>query len=163
MSRGAYRRHRAKGLCGACGKVPTTSALCRPCKKKNRVFGQNWRKKKGGCVTCGRPPAPGLTRCDKCRTNNLAATKRSYDRIKVEVINHYGGKCNCCGEEERMFLTIDHIASDGAEHRRNNNIKSGSGTYRWLKKNGFPRGFQVLCYNCNSGRHINGGVCPHVM
>jgi hypothetical protein len=30
-----------------------------------------------------------------------------------------------------------------------------------LRKNGFPEGFQVLCANCNIGRHINGGICPH--
>lgn len=21
--------------------------------------------------------------------------------------------------------------------------------------------YKVLCYNCNSARHINGGICPH--
>jgi hypothetical protein len=28
--------------------------------------------------------------------------------------------------------------------------------------NGFPAGFQVLCFNCNQGRRLNHGVCPHV-
>lgn len=26
---------------------------------------------------------------------------------------------------------------------------------------GFPPSFRVLCYNCNSGRARNRGVCPH--
>ncbi len=33
--------------------------------------------------------------------------------------------------------------------------------YRWIIKNNFPEEFQILCFNCNSGRHINGGICPH--
>lgn len=32
---------------------------------------------------------------------------------------------------------------------------------QWLKDNKYPKGFQVLCTNCNTGRHRNGGICPH--
>jgi hypothetical protein len=59
------------------------------------------------------------------------------------------------------FLTVDHINNDGAEHRR----KIGAGIcslYWWLKKNHFPDGFQILCYNCNGARARNNGVCPHL-
>jgi hypothetical protein len=28
-------------------------------------------------------------------------------------------------------------------------------------KQGFPDGFQTLCFNCNVGKYKNGGVCPH--
>lgn len=82
--------------------------------------------------------------------------------IKVEVLKRYGGKCRCCSEKLILLLTIDHIRGDGATHRRligGNRTKSQ--IYRWLKRNNFPTGFRVLCWNCNSGRHINGGVCPH--
>jgi hypothetical protein len=30
-----------------------------------------------------------------------------------------------------------------------------------LKKRGYPPGYRVLCFNCNRGRYLNGGVCPH--
>ena len=33
--------------------------------------------------------------------------------------------------------------------------------YLWLKRNNFPPGYQVLCWNCNCGRSINNGICPH--
>ena len=33
--------------------------------------------------------------------------------------------------------------------------------YGWLRRNSYPEGFQVLCHNCNLGKKINGGVCPH--
>jgi hypothetical protein len=28
-------------------------------------------------------------------------------------------------------------------------------------KSGFPNSFQILCYNCNNGKRMNRGVCPH--
>ena len=73
------------------------------------------------------------------------------------VIEHYGSRCACCGETEPIFLTMDHIDGGGTAHRESLN----SGLYRWLIKNGFPDGFQVLCYNCNFGKSRNGGICPH--
>lgn len=97
-----------------------------------------------------------------------AYMKKSNLKLKREVIDAYGGKCACCGETILVFLTIDHIEGNGAEHRRKMAAETGSNwgqagapTYRWLRKNGFPKGFQVLCANCNCGRHWNGGICPH--
>lgn len=87
--------------------------------------------------------------------------------LRDEVIMAYGGyRCACCGEAERAFLTIDHIFNDGAKHRRSmgysgNGEGASSATLSWLKKHGFPAGFQVLCSNCNFGKFINKGVCPH--
>jgi len=72
----------------------------------------------------------------------------------------YGGyRCACCGTREALFLTIDHIENDGACHRRR--VGFSTGFLKWLKRNGYPKGFQVLCSNCNHGRHRNGGTCPH--
>jgi hypothetical protein len=31
--------------------------------------------------------------------------------------------------------------------------------YLWLKREGFPAGFRVLCFNCNHAAHVNGGEC----
>lgn len=97
-----------------------------------------------------------------------AYMKKSNLKLKREVIDAYGGKCACCGEITLVFLTIDHIDGNGAEHRRRMAAETGSNwgqagtpTYRWLRKNGFPEGFRVLCANCNCGRHWNGGTCPH--
>jgi ABC-type uncharacterized transport system substrate-binding protein len=38
---------------------------------------------------------------------------------------------------------------------------SATGFYKWLARNGYPSGFQILCMNCNHGKSRNGGVCPH--
>lgn len=86
-------------------------------------------------------------------------------KVRAEVFEAYGGyKCACCGETEPMFLTIDHIANDGNTHRRELVKKIGKGGtafFDWLRRMKFPKGFQVLCRNCNWGKHANHGVCPH--
>jgi hypothetical protein len=83
----------------------------------------------------------------------------------MEVYEALGGaRCACCGETTIEFLTIDHVNGDGAKHRRRLKESGGYGglsLYRSIKRAGFPPDFQVLCYNCNVGRHRNGGVCPH--
>lgn len=82
--------------------------------------------------------------------------------VRDEVYRAYGGyKCACCGETEKAFLSIDHINNDGASHKRECNLTTGEQLYRWLKRHGFPDGFQVLCMNCQWGKRNNNGVCPH--
>lgn len=88
----------------------------------------------------------------------LRRQKEARQKVKLEVTNHYGGKCACCGEARLVFLTMDHIAGDGAEHRRK--IKMKGNLHRWLKSNGYPSGFRVLCWNCNLAMAIDG-ACPH--
>lgn len=97
------------------------------------------------------------------RWQPAAAAKRA--RIKEATFAAYGGYiCACCGETERNFLTLDHINNDGAAYRRSlygNRNAAGIVTYRRLVRDGFPVGFQVLCMNCNHGKRMNNGVCPH--
>jgi len=89
-------------------------------------------------------------------------SKAFRTRLKDECFSHYGGyKCVCCGEEQKIFLTIDHVNNDGNVHRKQIGYRGGIGVYTWLRKNNFPEGFQVLCFNCNHGKHLNGGTCPH--
>lgn len=94
--------------------------------------------------------------------------QREYWRdLRLEVMDRYGGRrCACCGETELTFLSIDHVNNDGAAHRRalgykGNGRGGGSRTMLWLKTNGFPPGFQVLCFNCNHSKHVNNGTCAH--
>jgi len=90
-------------------------------------------------------------------------SKRAQVMCKNDVFTAYGGyTCRCCGENEPMFLSIDHVQNNGAEERKSGLYAgSGHGFYRWLRKSGFPPGYQVLCMNCQVGKHKNGGVCPH--
>ena len=89
--------------------------------------------------------------------------KDKRDAVRDEAYKAYGGYiCACCGESEPKFLSIDHVNNDGAKHKRENRIRTGEQMYRWLKRSGYPDGFQILCMNCNWGKRSNNGVCPHM-
>jgi hypothetical protein len=77
------------------------------------------------------------------------------------VYAHYGAFCSCCGETEPLFLTIDHVNDDAPEDRRAGK-HGGTMRYLWIIKQGFPDCYRILCLNCNRGRWLNGGVCPHL-
>jgi hypothetical protein len=98
----------------------------------------------------------------KNRAKRNEYQRKYHQRIRLEVIRHYGGKCACCGETEEAFLQMDHIDGNGNEHRRQIEKEKGGRvpmTY-WLRQNGFPGGFQVLCANCNMAKW-RLGKCPH--
>lgn len=86
----------------------------------------------------------------------------SYTRyIKSKMIEAYGGKCVCCGENKYEFLTLDHINGNGNAHRRSLKLASGSQFYKWLEKQGFPKdNYRLLCWNCNCSMGTRG-YCPH--
>ena len=92
---------------------------------------------------------------DKRRRHGVTARKK----YKTKAFQAYCDgfiKCAYCLECEFDLLTIDHIHGQGNEHRKFNNIQAGCDTYRWLKRNGYPPGFQVLCYNCQfRKKHID--------
>jgi hypothetical protein len=84
---------------------------------------------------------------------------------RISALRHYGGfKCACCGEKEFSFLTLDHVGGGGNTERLalfGNKFIGGHHMYRKLRLLGFPKGYQVLCMNCQIGRRDNRGVCPH--
>jgi hypothetical protein len=88
-----------------------------------------------------------------------SVSKRYRDKRKLEVIQYYGGKCECCGEFNIKFLTIDHVKGGGNKHRKQLGV-AGSSFYSWLIKNEYPKGFRVLCFQCNCAIGIYG-ICPH--
>lgn len=89
--------------------------------------------------------------------------RQNYHQLRSAMIDAYGGKCACCGESEKAFLTLDHIFEDGAEERRRihgGGRASSPKFYRLLRDLGWPKDrYQLLCYNCNSAKHHGG--CPH--
>ncbi len=95
------------------------------------------------------------------RKRDNLAFKRRRAKIRNMVIQHYGGRCICCGETEPLFLSLDHINNDGASHRKKIGVFGGAEFYEWVLKNKFPARLQILCHNCNIGKHRNGGFCPH--
>lgn len=118
---------------------------------KKQMTPQEWFKKNNG---------PQKARLAKYYAEHperqQASSAASRARLRAAIFDHYGTKCVCCGETEPKFLCIDHINGGGAKHVR----EIGGNFYHWLKKSGYPEGFQVLCHNCNMAKGFYGS-CPH--
>jgi len=133
-------------------------------RKKEFILSAKTRRQKllnaNLCVCCGKiNQMIDSQHCEKCREKKEVVRKKRHALLKKQAFEHYGGAaCACCGESEMWFLTIDHINNNGAAHRKQ--IK-GLYFYRWLQKANYPKGYQVLCWNCNLGRYFNKGICPH--
>jgi len=183
-------RNQEAGLCRCGEKPVEGRRLCSRCAEKMRNYSREkrrsgWknkyanearrRKREAGLCECGATPRPGKKSCAVCaekaklytrktRQNpevmkkTLAWNRISYKRLKDNLFEAYGGrKCACCGETRSEFLTIDHLVPAGARHHK---TRCGVGLYRWLKKQGYPSGYRVLCMNCNFAiGHF--GRCPH--
>lgn len=110
-------------------------------REKRLAYGKQWRKNNP----------------DKMHAYRNAHVKK----LKDETFTAYGGYiCSCCGETEKLFMTIDHINGGGNTHRKSLGNAGGKDFYTWLRKNGYPEGYQVLCYNCNISKG-HYGICPH--
>ena len=108
--------------------------------------------------------------------NRLARRKTVRDERRLEVLQYYSKRlsksnipcCRCCGEKSHVdFLAIDHIAGRKEMDSEPELVKLGYSSSKivdslqyWIKKNNFPKGFQVLCHNCNIAKG-HYGECPH--
>jgi len=140
---------------------PVRLAICKPCqsvwhkehyqkhielnRESNRLRAAHYRKTK---------PEGSRNAARKYKTRKLLENRTA-------IYNAYGNKCKCCGEDNPLFLTVDHVNSDGHLERKQGKYTSGSQFYNYVVKQGFPENYQLLCYNCNMGRARNMGVCPH--
>jgi hypothetical protein len=99
-----------------------------------------------------------LVRAKKYRDENKEKNhiyRKEHDlEIRIKFIEMYGGKCECCGETQVDFLTLDHIdySSKGKWETGRKGYVKALDKYR-------PDLYQVLCYNCNCARRH--GICPH--
>ncbi len=112
----------------------------------------------------------GQTTSWRRRDPNNIEKSRSWDRarnqrIKLQLVAGYGGKCTCCGESEPQFLTLEHLNKDGQQHREavnGNKNRGGMKIYLDVIKRGFPSDYTILCMNCNFAEK-DSRSCPHKM
>ena len=72
--------------------------------------------------------------------------------VKIDVLTHYGeGKLACvkCGFSDVRALCIDHINGVEPTEFCSPIPRGGVPLYNWLMRDGFPSGYQTLCFNCN--------------
>lgn len=142
------------------------TSWCKLCKKESDK--QHYLKNKESInerIKQYRILYPEVSRLWRSKNKEKIQEKIKLYRLKHKriVFNHYG-ICQCCGESNLGFLTIDHINNDGAQHRKEifGKKTSGGPLYHWIIKNNFPQDLQSLCYNCNCGKQSsNLNLCPH--
>jgi hypothetical protein len=135
------------GRCKKCGKKGPFHKRYRICKECCRKKTATWRKNNP----------------ERNREYDREYARVRHQENRAAVLAAYGGHCKCCGERRLVFLVIDHKNGGGNAHRRSM-LKSGkvagaANYYAWLVRNNFPKGFQVLCHNCNYAKSHGG--CPH--
>lgn len=159
------RPHCAKGQCARCYYREKSKCwrLKNP-EKAKLASRRHWRQKQTNkqCTQCGKAALADRTYCQLCLEKHRSVGLRARRELKMAVFVAYGGPiCVCCGEKNAAFLTLDHVNNDGATHRR----LSGSTTtfYQYLKRLNWPKepSLQVMCANCNWGKRVNNGICPH--
>lgn len=116
------------------------------------------------CKACQRDSVVAYWKTPRFKQLKRSSSARHRLRLKFDVAAHYSSgppvcACRGCGVSDIEFLSIDHIAGGGTKHRKETKIV-GTGMYRWLKLNGFPAGYRILCHNCNQARG-HYGYCPH--
>lgn|SRR3990167_5983455 len=123
---------------------------CRPC---HNAYSNEWRrknKKKAHVIA--------MRYRDRIKPEWLAKQKVYREHIRFAALKAYSnGKpaCACCNEKILQFLCIDHTKGGGNKHR-----KEIGNIYRWLRREKYPKGFRVLCHNCNLAIGFYG-ICPH--
>lgn len=92
------------------------------------------------------------------RAKKIASVNRRRKQYRIAAVMKYGGRCNCCGESLIEFLCVDHVHNDGKVDRQ---TRQNNELIVWMIRNPVDPRYQVLCYNCNMGKVINKGICPH--
>lgn len=151
-------RSRENICCKCKGVLDTQFKHCNKCLSQRST---SYKKASGNGVCPGCRiivENPDRVYCESCLDIFRIKNKERSAVLKKQVMDGYGGKCSCCGEEELIFLNIDHVYENGSIERKNG-IK-GNVMYRKLRDENFPPGYQVLCFNCNFAKH-HLGKCPH--
>ena len=68
-------------------------------------------------------------------------------------------RCFCpgCPCTDWKFIAFDHMGARPKSHKN----RSGVALAKTLRNQNYPSRIQLLCHNCNTGKEIFGGICPH--
>ena len=111
------------------------------------------------------------------RPENRTKQKNKRDDYRLKVLQYYSKVlsnsdipcCNCCRESHIEFLSVDHIAGKKQMDSEPELVKlgyssklQGMSLIKFIIDTNFPKGFQILCTNCNvaKGMPKNNNECP---
>lgn len=148
----AYKRRKAICKIQGCRKIRIKSGLCHTHSKeafpdfmealnKRRIqrYHERWKDK-------------------SFQEYTRSSAMKIRRRVRYEVLYYYSNGrmiCECCKEGIEEFLSIDHING-----RTKDDDVGGYKLYLLLRRRGFPKGYRVLCHNCNQSFGYFG-YCPH--
>lgn len=113
--------------CNVCGEI-----------KPANMFSKNARTYRGVTSKCKSCKSLYTAARNKKNPELQSKSSKEYNiRLKALIYKAYGNMCACCGETEEVFLGIDHINGDGAEHRKT--VKPGVAFYRVIINEGYPK------------------------
>lgn len=118
-------------------------AQCINCNQMKPDVLQNGRNLMGWCGDC---------RQQQKIINRRKQSAKSNLKLKIEIVNHYGGRCVYCGETDISKLSVDHVNGDGGKRRKEGiygALGAGFQLYYWLRRNKYPDGYQICCRECN--------------
>ena len=130
-------------------------------KAKQREYSKVYYQKNKDTIKVRKGLHEGLSQTKESR-------KIKVQQLKKEVFTVYSKHhsnsnvpyCRCCELNEHLdFLTVDHIDGRKTRPKKEQGLL-GANLNRWLKKNNYPPGFQILCFNCNATKGFFGS-CPH--
>lgn len=149
------------GICVSCTKpVKPGCTLCQEhIDKLSETTSKHYAKRKeaGTCYYCQADPEPNSSMC----TYHRELYKDYRAKIKREALDAYGGpvcvgKNGECGCDNEPILEIDHEFGGGTQHRKDLKMEgAGHQFYLWLRRENYPKGFRVLCPNCNRQAHYD--------
>ncbi len=96
----------------------------------------------------------------KHKQKRLESNRLRLQSLIQEFITAYGGVCECCGEVEWTFLTVDHMTLGS---RRPHKSRGTLSMLYNLRRRGWPREeYKLHCFNCNLGRErLPNRTCAH--
>ena len=111
--------------------------------EKKREYQREYRRRKR------QDPAYRETMMRYMRRHHMENTEKIKEAV-VNVLTNGEGTCRWCGQGDLDVLCVDHVNDNGRQHAEECGYRGGNSFYKWLIKNDYPEGFQILCYNCNS-------------
>lgn len=82
---------------------------------------------------------------------NILVRRRYQAKIRLLILEFFGGKCVLCGYADHRALQLDHINGDGAKLAREEGRQTTSSQYTLIRSEPeLARArYRLLCANCN--------------
>jgi hypothetical protein len=130
-------------------------------REKLRIYSQDYARRRRETDPSVRKKNAAYVRMKRATDSEYHERTKFYNRryhdevvplYKESCINMYtNGEATCrwCGQGDMDVLCLDHVNDDGKQHAKVSGHRCGQYLFRWLMKNDYPPGFQVLCASCN--------------